>query len=135
MNKTLLFGLLCFCIIGAAFLGGCSSNSSSGPTGPVAITANLFPVVGFHTYIYTGYLIDTSGNAVPDTGHVYRSIWTVLLGLAPIPPIASGDTVFFVHDSTIFATPGGPMATANILPLDKSPTENYSCGMWIRLSV
>ncbi|MFI5251399.1 MAG: hypothetical protein ACHQQQ_03110 [Bacteroidota bacterium] len=61
---------------------GCKTNDTptAGPAGAQPITVDLFPLVAGHTFIYTGYAINTTtagSTKLPDPLHVYRTAWTV----------------------------------------------------------
>lgn len=109
-----------------AALPGCSEESTSPPPGQtiVPITGDLFPLVAGHKFTYTGYATSTSatgGVPLPDTGNVYRTIWTV----GPTVPSPLGGSAVALLDSTRLSVPNiGVVTIARILLVKKDSANN-----------
>lgn len=109
MSSRLPF-LLCgflFVAVVVAGITGCKDDGTTESPGTtvVPITGDLFPLVPGHKFTYTGYATSTSttgGVPLPDSGNVYRTVWTV----GPTVPSPLGGTAVALIDSTRLYVPG-----------------------------
>ena len=66
--------------MGVLLISGCNKDEDNTVTPPATIppiTANLFPTIAGHQFVYVGYGIMTNGAAIPDPNHVYKTVWTI----------------------------------------------------------
>lgn len=127
-NRLFLGSAAILLLLGVALVSGCTEDSTSPPAGPniVPITSDLFPLVAGHRFEYTGYATANStsgGGALPDSGNVYRTIWTV----GPTVPSPLGGTAVLIVDSTTLYLPSAGVVTIarNVLVKKDSTGDFY----------
>lgn len=95
-------------------INGCKKDNGVTPPGVTPITDNLFPLVPFRVFEYSGFRVDTNSveTPVPGTSAVYQATWTLLGDLQQ-------NGTFIIKDSTTVGTPN-PQPTLLQIARDSS---------------